>query len=165
MICFQHQLVSHKFGKDGSDFETLFKIADAALYIQGKGKDRYIIYDYNKHGDILADMKHDIAFGSGFMKPMAKYELATNIVIPDYAAIFIDAFERLGSEDMEETEIYIQNVYATLFSFKNDSRVNLSMLRTALVNTRRLNKALQDMLHNMDKFLDDYWISNLTMIC
>lgn len=53
---------------------------------------------------------------------------------------------------MEETEIYIQNVYATLFSFKNDSRVNLSMLRTALVNTRRLNKALQDMLHNMDKF-------------
>ena len=48
---------------------------------QGKGKDRYIIYDYNKHGDILADMKHDIAFGSGFMKPMAKYELATNIVM------------------------------------------------------------------------------------
>ena len=26
------------------------------------------------------------------------------------------------------------------------------MLRTALVNTRRLNKALQDMLHNMDRF-------------
>ena len=71
-----------QFGKDGSDFETLFKIADAALYIaKEKGKDRYIIYDYNKHGDILADMKHDIAFGSGFMKPMAKYELATNIVM------------------------------------------------------------------------------------
>ena len=34
-----------------------------------------------KDGDILADMKHDIAFGSGFMKPMAKYELATNIVM------------------------------------------------------------------------------------
>lgn len=30
---------------------------------------------------LLADMKHDIAFGSGFMKPMAKYELATNIVM------------------------------------------------------------------------------------
>ena len=71
-----------QFGKDGSDFETLFKIADAALYIaKEKGKDRYIIYDYNKHGDILTDMKHDIAFGSGFMKPMAKYELATNIVM------------------------------------------------------------------------------------
>ena len=35
-----------QFGKDGSDFETLFKIADAALYIaKEKGKDRYIIYD------------------------------------------------------------------------------------------------------------------------
>lgn len=89
----------------------------------------------------------------GWLKRVEDYNtLVTNIVIPDYAAVFIDAFERLGSEDVEETEIYIQNVYATLFSFKNDSRANLSMLRTALVNTRRLNKALQDMLHNMDKF-------------
>lgn len=89
----------------------------------------------------------------GWLKKIEDYNtLATNIVIPDYSAIFIDAFERLTSEDMEETEIYIQNVYATLFSFKNDYRVNLNMLRTALINTRRLNKALQDMLHNMDKF-------------
>ena len=90
---------------------------------------------------------------TGWLKKMEDYNtLATNIVIPDYAAVFIDAFERLASEDMEETEIYIQNVYATLFSFQNDPRVNLNMLRTALINTRRLNKALQDMLHNMDKF-------------
>lgn len=90
---------------------------------------------------------------TGWLKKIEDYNtLETNIVIPDYAAIFIDAFERLSSEDMEETEIYIQNVYATLFSFKNDQRVSLSMLRTALINTRRLNKALQDMLHNMDRF-------------
>lgn len=89
----------------------------------------------------------------GWLKRVEDYNtLVTNIVIPDYAAVFIDAFERLSSEDIEETEIYIQNVYATLFSFKNDPRVNLGMLRTALVNTRKLNKALQDMLHNMDKF-------------
>ena len=43
-----------QFSKDGTDFETLFKIADAALYIaKEKGKDRYIIYDYDKHGNIL----------------------------------------------------------------------------------------------------------------
>lgn len=90
---------------------------------------------------------------TGWLKKIEDYNtLATNIVIPDYAAVFIDAFERLNSEEMEETDVYIQNVYATLFSFKNDPRANLSMLRTALVNTRRLNKALQDMLHNMDKF-------------
>lgn len=90
---------------------------------------------------------------TGWLKKVEDYNtLVTNIVIPDYAAVMIDAFERLASEDMEETEIYIQNVYATLFSFRHDTRVNLNMLRTALVNTRRLNKALQDMLHNMDKF-------------
>ena len=89
---------------------------------------------------------------AGWLKKIEDYHtLATHIVIPDYAAIFIEAFERLNSEE-DETEIYIQNVYATLFSFRNDSRANISMLRTALVNTRRLNKALQDMLHNMDKF-------------
>lgn len=80
--------------------------------------------------------------------------MTTNIVIPDYAAVMIDAFEQLASQPLEDTEIYIQNVYATLFSFKNDSRMNLAMLKTALVNTKRLNKALQDMLHNMDKFFE-----------
>ncbi len=90
---------------------------------------------------------------TGWLKKIEDYNtLATNIVIPDYASIFIEAFEKLNSDDVEETDVYIQNVYATLFSFKNDPRANLSMLRTALVNTRRLNKALQDMLHNMDKF-------------
>lgn len=78
--------------------------------------------------------------------------LTTNIVIPDYAAIFIEVFEQLCNPLMEDTEIYIQNVYATLFSFKNDQRINLGMLKTALVNTKKLNKALQDLLHNMDKF-------------
>ncbi len=74
------------------------------------------------------------------------------IVIPDYAAVMLDAFDRLVNEQMEETGVYIQNVYATLFSFQNDRRRSLSMLKTALVNTKKLNKALQDMLHNMDKF-------------
>ena len=92
---------------------------------------------------------------TGWLKRIEDFtSMTTNIVIPDYAAVMIGAFERLTLEDMEETEIYIQNVYATLYSFRNDSRVNLNMLRTAVVNTRRLNKALQDMLHNMDKFFE-----------
>ena len=49
--------------------------------------------------------------------------MATNIVIPDYAAIFIDAFEQLVREPLEDTELYIQNVYATLFSFQHDLRL------------------------------------------
>lgn len=80
------------------------------------------------------------------------YMQVTNIIIPDYAAIFIEAFERLSNDEEDDTQIYIQNIYAILFSFKNDPRANTSLLKTALVNVRKLNKSLQDMLHNMDKF-------------
>lgn len=82
------------------------------------------------------------------------YAQVTNIIIPDYAAIFIEAFERLANGDMDSTEVYIQNIYAILFSVRNDRRANFNMLKTALVNTRKLNKSLQDMLHNMDKFFN-----------
>ena len=92
---------------------------------------------------------------AGWLKRIEDYNtLVTNIVIPDYAAVMIDAFEKLNSEDASETDIYIQNVYATLYAFRNDPRASIGLLRTALVNTRRLNKALQDMLHNMDKFFE-----------
>lgn len=94
---------------------------------------------------------------AGWLKRIEDYNtLVTNIVIPDYAAVMIDAFEKLNSEDASETDIYIQNVYATLYAFRNDPRASIGLLRTALVNTRRLNKALQDMLHNMNKFLQNF---------
>lgn len=76
------------------------------------------------------------------------------IVIPDYAAVFIDAFAHLAGEDEDETQVYIQNVYAVLFAFRNDPRANIALLKTALINTRKLNKSLQDMLHNIDKFFE-----------
>lgn len=92
---------------------------------------------------------------AGWLRRVEDYaSMAVNIVIPDYASVLIEAFEKLAYEQQEDTEVYIQNVYATLFSFKNDPRMNLSMLKTALINTRKLNKALQDMLHNMDRFFD-----------
>lgn len=90
---------------------------------------------------------------SRWLKKLEDYYVqVTNIVIPDYAAIFIEAFERLLGEEMEGTEVYIQNVYAILFSLKNDGRANFGLLKNALVNTRKLNKSLQDLLHNMDRF-------------
>ncbi len=92
---------------------------------------------------------------AGWLRKVEDYNtMTTNIVIPDYAAVMIEAFDKLANEAQEDTQVYIQNVYATLFSFRSDSRMNIAMLQTALVNTRKLNKALQDMLHNMDKFFD-----------
>lgn len=90
---------------------------------------------------------------TGWLERLEDYEQGvTNIIIPDYAAIMIEAFERLSSGEEEEAEIYIQNIYAILFSCLNDSKAGSSLLKTAAVNTKKLNKALQDMLHNMNRF-------------
>ena len=90
---------------------------------------------------------------TGWLRKVDDYaSMTVYIVIPDYAAVMTEAFLRLDSEDEDETQIYIQNVYAILFSLKNDPRASISLLNTAFVNTKRLNKTLQDMLHNMDKF-------------
>lgn len=90
---------------------------------------------------------------TGWLRKVEDYHnMTANIVIPDYAAMFVDAFTHLAGEDEDATQVYIQNVYAILFAFKNDPRCNISLLKTALINTRKLNKTLQDMLHNMDRF-------------
>ena len=90
---------------------------------------------------------------TGWLRKVDDYaSMTVYIVIPDYAAVMTEAFLRLDSEDEDETQISIQNVYAILFSLKNDPRASISLLNTAFVNTKRLNKTLQDMLHNMDKF-------------
>ena len=48
---------------------------------------------------------------TGWLRRIEDYHsLVTNIVIPDYSAVFIDAFERLYSDEVEETDIYMQLV-------------------------------------------------------
>ena len=90
---------------------------------------------------------------AGWLRKVDDYaSMTVNIVIPDYAAVMIDAFFKLSSDEEDETQIYVQNIYAILFSLKNDPRAGISLLNTAYINTKRLNKSLQDMLHNMDKF-------------
>ena len=81
--------------------------------------------------------------------------MTVNIIIPDYSAVMIESFSRLMSDGEDEAQVYIQNIYAILFSLKHDPRSGVSLLDTALVNTKKLNKSLQDMLHNMDKFSEN----------
>ncbi len=51
---------------DSSDYDELFMQADKALYIaQQKGKNRYVIYDINKHGSVERDIENKIAYLSG----------------------------------------------------------------------------------------------------
>lgn len=73
-----------EYGKDGKDYEKLFKIADGALYIaKEKGKDRYIIYDKEKHGDLLNDdfSNRKKVAGVDFMRQIDKMELASDLMI------------------------------------------------------------------------------------
>ena len=79
----------------------------------------------------------------------------THIVIPDYAAVFLEAFERLYQEEDDAAEVYIRNVYASVFSYIHDAREDLSLLKGALQNTKILNKSLQTMLHNMNRFFTE----------
>lgn len=42
-----------KYPKDGADYDKLFRTADKCVYIgKAKGKNRYIIYDIEKHGPV-----------------------------------------------------------------------------------------------------------------
>jgi hypothetical protein len=102
----------------------------------------------------------------GWLKKLEDYALGiTNIAIPDYTAVMIHAFEQLCNENDDEAEVYIRNVYASVFSYMNDSRDDVSFLNNALQNTKTLNKSLQNMLHNMNRFfsslLDQEFYGNL----
>ena len=65
---------------------------------------------------------------TGWLRKVEDYGAMTvNIVVPDYAAVFVEAFARLLGEDEDETQVYIQNVYGILFAFQNDPRSNISL--------------------------------------
>ncbi len=78
----------------------------------------------------------------------------TNITIPDYAAIFIEAFVKLDNPEEQEADIEIQNIYSNLYSFYNDKKLGIEMLNSAKLNATKLNRSLQIMLHNMDRFFE-----------
>jgi hypothetical protein len=76
----------------------------------------------------------------------------SNIIIPDYASLFIETIKRLLNPEEDEKDLYIQNVYTNIYSFYYDTKAGMELLKAARTNTTRLNRSLQDMLHNMDQF-------------
>jgi len=73
-----------QYAKDASDYETLFRIADKALYIaKNKGGDRYIIYDCKKHGELDKDQSETI-LSKGvlcMMKTIDKSVMASELIL------------------------------------------------------------------------------------
>lgn len=91
----------------------------------------------------------------GWIRKVEDYTtFKTNVVIPDYSSIFIEAMRKIEEPTGNDTDLYIQNVYTNIYSFYHDKKAGIELLKTAMVNTSNLNRALQDLLHNMDKFFD-----------
>ncbi len=91
----------------------------------------------------------------GWLRKIEDYgAFKTNVVIPDYASSFIETFKKINDANADETDLYIQNIYTNIYSFYHDSKAGIELLKTAMVNTSRLNRALQEMLHNMDRFFE-----------
>lgn len=76
----------------------------------------------------------------------------SNVIIPDYASHFIETIKRILNPGEDDKDLYIQNVYTNIYSFYHDAKAGMELLKAARTNTTRLNRSLQDMLHNMDQF-------------
>lgn len=87
---------------DSRDYDELFMQADKALYIaQQKGKNRYVIYDIEKHGPVEKDIENKIAYLSSQKDTSEKLgfvaDLSENLVfgrIPDISVLL----EQIRSE-------------------------------------------------------------------
>lgn len=67
---------------NGTDYDTLFKLADGCLYIaKEKGKDRFIIYTPEIHGDLInSDTKlRNLHISANFMKPIDKLDMIADL--------------------------------------------------------------------------------------
>lgn len=80
---------------DSTSYDELFMQADKALYLaNAKGKNRYVIYDINKHGPVEKDMENKIAFLNSKKETSDKTDFLGNLAdmlvfgqIPDISVL------------------------------------------------------------------------------
>ena len=93
---------------DSSDYDELFMQADKALYIaQQKGRNRYVIYDIEKHGPVEKDIENRIAFLSSKKDTTEKLaftsDLVENIVmgkLPDISVLLEQIRSQFAIDDI-----------------------------------------------------------------
>lgn len=88
---------------DGTDYDTLFKLSDGCLYIaKEKGKDRFIIYTPEIHGDLInSDTKlRNLHISANFMKSIDKLDMIAN---------FNDKLLREGQDALDEVLKEVMN--------------------------------------------------------
>ncbi len=94
------------YPKDATDMDELFAKADRALYIaKEKGKDRYIIYNEEKHGRVTFDSEHRKIVELSIQKKEETNK--TSAVLYIY-----DLLEKKGIDGIEEVMGLIGKVFA-----------------------------------------------------
>jgi len=92
-------------------------------------------------------------------------ELETYISIPVYSSEILEAITNILEPNNYETDKCVTNVYLNMKEIGIDSQNDWLFLLNAYQNTQKLNRLLQDMLHNMKMFynnlLKQITISNL----
>ncbi len=79
-LCITCSMGISAYPVDSSNFDELFMQADKALFIaQKKGKNRYVIYDVEKHGSVQKDDKNKIAYLSDNKEGNKRINLIGNI--------------------------------------------------------------------------------------
>ena len=118
---------------DSRDYDELFMQADKALYIaQEKGKNRYVIYDINKHGPVEKDIENKIAFLSDKSNTTEKLAfaglLAENLVLgrlPDISVLMEQIRSQFAIDDIC---VFAGNDMSLILSCGNASSRNAAYL-------------------------------------
>ncbi|MDE7322202.1 MAG: GGDEF domain-containing protein [Lachnospiraceae bacterium] len=101
-----------KFPDDGMNFEEIFKKADKALYIaKAKGKNRFIIYDEAKHGNVVTERESDNIVGMKAIASDGKKADAMSEVVIDLhkngSLALQDAMEKIRTYfDVDGVTVY-----------------------------------------------------------
>lgn len=96
------------YPKDSSDYDELFMQADKALYIaQQKGRNRYVIYDIEKHGPVEKDIENRIAFLSSKKDTTEKLAFTSDLIetiitgkLPDISVLLEQIRCQFGIDDI-----------------------------------------------------------------
>ncbi|MCM1181775.1 MAG: GGDEF domain-containing protein [Roseburia sp.] len=108
---------------DGADFEELFRKSDKALYIaKEKGKNRYIIYDEKKHGNVVDEAMDERSIG---IKAVVSDEKKAAEMSELVVTLYREGAEALGTA-MEKLRSYFDIDGVAVYSGPDLHRVQAS---------------------------------------
>lgn len=118
------------YPKDASSYQQLFRTADKALYIaKEKGKDRYVIYDKEKHGAV-SEERTAISTGSkGYDIGKPDKSDVVGDIVSDFAVsgkmTLMQAMDTIGKTfELDHINIFMGKQLERAYSWPDESGIN-----------------------------------------